>query len=58
MSSLDSSFTEEKHLAAIISLIGSPPQDVLKRGNRSLRYFNDDGIQLQHDIDREEKLSC
>ncbi|KAI3092197.1 hypothetical protein CBS147333_10251 [Penicillium roqueforti] len=42
-SSSDSSYTEEKHLASIISLIGPPPEDMLKRGSQSLQYFNDDG---------------
>lgn len=42
--SLDSSSIEEKHLASIISLIGSPPQDLLERGKKSSQYFNEDGI--------------
>ena len=42
--SSNSSFTEEKHLASIISLIGSPPQDLLERGKRRSQYFHDDGI--------------
>ncbi|KAJ5362386.1 hypothetical protein N7541_003230 [Penicillium brevicompactum] len=42
-SSTDSSYSEEKHLASIISMIGSPPEDLLKRGIRSSRYFEHDG---------------
>ncbi|CAG7966394.1 unnamed protein product [Penicillium olsonii] len=42
-SSSDSTYSEEKHLASIISLIGPPPEDMLRRGSRSSRYFNDDG---------------
>ncbi|KAJ5591710.1 kinase domain protein [Penicillium hispanicum] len=42
-SSPGSSFSEERHLAAIISLIGHPPRDILKRGTRSSRYFDEDG---------------
>ncbi|KAJ5545174.1 kinase domain protein [Penicillium sp. DV-2018c] len=45
-SSSDPSYSEEKHPASIISLIGPPPEDMLERGSRSSRYFNDDGISL------------
>ncbi|KAJ5465075.1 uncharacterized protein N7458_000761 [Penicillium daleae] len=38
------------HLAAMISLIGPPPQDVLKRGNYCSRYFNDEGQFKLHDL--------
>ncbi|KAH8435215.1 uncharacterized protein LDX57_012844 [Aspergillus melleus] len=39
-----SSYREEKHLASIISLIGPPPEDMLKRGSQSPRYFDTDGL--------------
>lgn len=31
-------------MASIISLIGPPPEDLLKRGSRSSQYFNENGI--------------
>lgn len=40
------SYGEEKHLASIISLMGPPPEDMLKRGSQSLRYFNRNGISI------------
>ncbi|PLB51495.1 kinase domain protein [Aspergillus steynii IBT 23096] len=42
-SSSDSSYSEKKHLASIISSIGPPPTDMLKRERRAPRYFSDDG---------------
>ncbi|KAJ5775544.1 kinase domain protein [Penicillium nucicola] len=45
-SSSGASYSEEKHLASIISLIGPPPEDMLKRGSQSSRYFNGNGISI------------
>lgn len=36
-------------MARIISLVGSPPQDMLKRGSRSSQYFDDDGRLVRHE---------
>ncbi|CAG8412498.1 unnamed protein product [Penicillium salamii] len=39
----DASYSEEKHLASMISLIGPPSDDMIMRGSKGRRCFNDHG---------------
>lgn len=39
--------SEAAHLARMVALLGPPPPDLLKRGSKSGRYF-DDSDQLHH----------
>lgn len=52
-----SAFSNEMHLACIISLLGPPPLDLIRRGKESSRYFDDEGtdsetIHLKNNISR------
>lgn len=38
-----STFTEEAHLARIISVLGTPPVDMLREAKYSSRYFDVEG---------------
>lgn len=39
-----STFSDEKHLAHIISVLGPPPLDMLRQAKNSSRYFDAEGI--------------
>lgn len=39
-----STFSNEKHLARIISILGPPPLDMLDKAKNASRYFDAEGI--------------
>ncbi|OOG00373.1 hypothetical protein ASPCADRAFT_158345 [Aspergillus carbonarius ITEM 5010] len=43
-------FSEEKHLARIVSILGPPPVDILRQAKDASQYFDSEGIVSSDDI--------